>query len=80
MNDNSKTQDQKMAECKKVKIVLDDSGKPCSGLITDIVTECRKEKVTKEEQSKKPYSENSFNQKNTVYQTKQNKNSHKKKR
>ena len=43
MNDNDLSQEEKKELCKEVKVVLDDSGKPCADLITDMVSEMRKE-------------------------------------
>ena len=52
-NDNSKTDEQKTAECKKVKVVLDEElGNTCSDLITELVVEMRK--AAKEETAVKP--------------------------
>lgn len=43
MNDLTKTDEQKAKECKKVKVVLDNQGKPCADLIKDIVVAMRNE-------------------------------------
>jgi len=40
---SDKSDEDKKAMCKKVKVVLDPIGKPCTELITDIVAEMRKE-------------------------------------
>ncbi|MFA6988774.1 MAG: DHH family phosphoesterase [Candidatus Gastranaerophilaceae bacterium] len=42
MNNNDLSDEQKIATCKKVKVVLDNEGKPCADLINDLVVVIRK--------------------------------------